>query len=385
MILNYLGQGGFLLSGEKIRAGNLFFSTVPEFIVIPMVILATLATVIASQALITGAFSLASQGMAMNLIPKMRIVHTNKEHEGQIYIPFVNWSLFIGCIFLVLTFRSSSALASAYGLAVSAVMLVTTISMTLIALRIWKWNKFLSLLIFGTLGTIDFIFLFANIFKLLEGGYVPVIIGIVLATIMFTWNWGRRQVRFALNNLEDTTMEEFLRIKNEESEHFPRSIIMLTPDHAGSLGDQAPAIATLFKQRFDHLPRHLVLLTIRQKRHPVIDSSERYDIVEFDNDHDLDRSLLSIQVNFGYMEEPDVETIISDLSSNKKLSAYDDPEKWLIHAAKERVVVQTKAKGFSKFRYGLFRTLSRQAQPAYNYFGLDNDSRLSLELISVEL
>ena len=385
LVLNYLGQGAFLLSDKKVIEGNLFFSTVPQVLLIPVVILATCATVIASQALITGAFSLASQGMAMNLIPKMRVVHTHKEHEGQIYIPFVNWAIFIGCIFLVLAFRSSGNLAAAYGLAVSAVMLNTSVAVGFVAINVWKWPKLVAIALFSFFGLIDALFLISNISKIPSGGYVPIITGIVLATIMFTWNWGRRQVRIAMDNIENTTMTEFLEVKNNESEYFPRSMIMLTPEHARELTDQAPPIATLFKKRFDHLPRHIILLTVRQKRRPYVDESERYDIIEFDNDHEHDRSLLSVQVNFGFMEEPDVETIVSDLAGNKKLSAHDDPSKWLIHAAKERVVVRTQAKGFAKFRYGLFRSLSRQAQPAYNYFGLDNDSRLSLELISVEL
>lgn len=385
LILNYFGQGAYLISGQHVHDGNLFFSTVPHMALIPMVILATAATVIASQALITGAFSLASQGMAMNLIPKMRIVHTHKEHEGQIYIPFVNWALYIGCVFLVLAFRSSSALAAAYGLAVSAVMFITSIVVCNIALKMWKWPKPVALGLFGFFGAIDAAFLLSNLVKIPSGGYVPVITGLVLATIMFTWNWGRRQVRNALVNIDDTTMEQFLAEKNSESQHFPRSMIMLTADHPTSLNDQAPVIATLFKKRYDYLPRHLVLLTIREKRTAHLSDDERYDIIEFDNDHEKDRSLLSIQINSGFMEDVEVEHIIADLAANKKLSAYNDPNQWLIHAAKERVVVKTQARGLQKFRYGLFRTLSRQAQPAYNYFGLDNDARLSLELISVEL
>jgi KUP system potassium uptake protein len=385
LVLNYLGQGAYLISDNKIYDANLFFSTVPRTLLIPMVILATMATVIASQALITGAFSLASQGMAMNLIPKMRVIHTHKEHEGQIYIPFVNWSVFIGTVFLVLAFRSSAALAAAYGLAVSAVMFVTSIAVCMIAIKVWKWPRPIAYAIFGFFGIIDASFLLSNFVKIPTGGYVPIIAGFTLATIMFTWNWGRRKLRYAMAELSNMNMREFLAIKNNESEHFPRSMIMLTADHPINLDDMVPPIATLFQQRFEHLPRHLVLLTVREKRKAYVEAEERYEIIEFDNDHERDRSLLSIQANFGYMEEIQVEDIIKDLAANKQLAAHNDPSQWLIHAAKERVVVKTKARGLERFRYGLFRTLSRQAQPAYNYFGLDNDSRLSLELISVEL
>ena len=378
LILNYLGQGAFLLSGKKVLNENLFFSTVPQVLLVPVVILATCATVIASQALITGAFSLASQGMAMNLIPKMRVIHTHKEHEGQIYIPFVNWAIYIGCVFLVLAFRSSGNLAAAYGLAVSAVMLNTSLAVCFVAIRDWKWPKAVAIPLFVFFGLIDAVFLISNVSKIPSGGYVPIVVGVILATIMFTWSWGRRQVRNALANSDHTTMAEFLNTKNTETVHFPRSMIMLTPHHARTLEDQAPPIASLFKKRFDHLPSHIVLLTIRQKRRAHVEESDRYDIIEFDNDHEKDRSVLSIQANFGFMEEPDVEKVIHDLAANKTLSAYDDPSKWLIHVSKERIVVKTKTKGWARFRYGLFRSISRQAQPAYNYFGLDNDTRLSL-------
>lgn len=385
LVLNYMGQGAYLISDKPIRDENLFFSAVPNMMLIPMVLLATAATVIASQALITGAFSLASQGMAMNLIPKMRVVHTHKEHEGQIYIPFVNWSIYIGTIFLVLAFRSSAALAAAYGLAVSAVMFVTSISVGMIAVKVWKWPRFAAIALFGFFALIDASFLLSNIIKIPTGGYVPIVVGLTLATIMFTWNWGRRKVRLALAAASDMTMSEFLDLKNNEAEHFPRSMIMLTADHPTTGDDLVPPIATLFQKRFEHLPRHLVLLTVREKRIAHVLPENRYDIVEFDNDHETGHSLLSIQVNSGFMDEVSVADIIRDLSENKKLAAHNDPEQWLVHAAKERVVVQTKARGLERLRYGLFRTLSRQAQPAYNYFGLDNDSRLSLELISVEL
>ncbi|HMS25370.1 MAG TPA: KUP/HAK/KT family potassium transporter [Acidimicrobiia bacterium] len=385
LVLNYLGQGAFLLSGEQVQNENLFFSTVPQVLLIPMVILATCATVIASQALITGAFSLASQGMALSLIPKMRVVHTHREHEGQVYIPFVNWSIFIGCVFLVLAFRSSGNLAAAYGLAVSAVMLNTSLAVCLVAIHTWKWRKMVAIPLFTFFAIIDALFLLSNLVKIPSGGYVPIITGAVLATIMFTWNWGRRKVRVAIENIDTSTMAEFLESKNSESQHFPRSMIMLTPEHPTELNSGTPTIAALFKRRYDYLPRHLILLTIRQKRRPHVAPEERYEIIEFDNDHDNDRSLLSIQANFGFMEDADVEEIVTYLAENKALSAHEDPKQWLIHATKERVVIKTKAHGLEKFRYGLFRSLSRQAQPAYYYFGLDNDTRLSLELISVEL
>ena len=165
LILNYLGQGAYLLQGKEVISDNLFYSLVPSSLLAPMVILASMATVIASQALISGAFSLTSQGIALGLLPRLKISNTNEHHEGQIYISFVNWSLFVGCVLLVIGFGSSAALASAYGLAVSGVMVVTTLSMILIARKLWNWSRLASLGLFVPLLAFDSMFLTANSLK----------------------------------------------------------------------------------------------------------------------------------------------------------------------------------------------------------------------------
>jgi KUP system potassium uptake protein len=140
LLLNYLGQGAYLLSGQAVINSNIFFSMVPTFMLIPMVVLATLATIIASQALITGVFSLTAQAISLGLIPWVKVLHTHQDQEGQIYVPIINKALLIGCVLLVLIFRSSSGLASAYGLAVSGDMLVTSIAMILLSKYLWKWS-----------------------------------------------------------------------------------------------------------------------------------------------------------------------------------------------------------------------------------------------------
>jgi KUP system potassium uptake protein len=140
LLLNYLGQGAYLLRGEPVAGGNLFYNLVPSSLLFPMVLLATVATVIASQALISGAFSLAARAIRLGLFPRLQLLHTHERHAGQVYVPFVNWSLFIGCVLLVATFGSSSALGAAYGLAVAGVMVITSIAMDRIAQLYWKWR-----------------------------------------------------------------------------------------------------------------------------------------------------------------------------------------------------------------------------------------------------
>ena len=158
----------------------------------PMVLLATVATVIASQALISGAFSLVSQAIRLGLFPRLDILHTHYAHAGQIYVPFVNWSLVLGCILLVVSFGSSSALAAAYGLAVSGVMVITSLAMFPIARSSWNWSALRTGLVWSALTAVNGSFLLASSLKFLEGGYVPLSVGLVVFLVMATWRWGRK-------------------------------------------------------------------------------------------------------------------------------------------------------------------------------------------------
>ena len=175
LLLNYLGQGAFLLSGAPIVGGKIFYSLVPASLLYPTILLATAATVIASQALISGAFSLASQATGLGLFPRLRVLHTHHAHAGQIYIPFINWALYAGCIVLVLTFGSSAALGAAYGLAVSGVMVITSAAMFPVSRLCWGWSTIATGLLWGSLTTINGSFFLASSLKLLEGGFVPAV------------------------------------------------------------------------------------------------------------------------------------------------------------------------------------------------------------------
>ena len=192
LLLNYLGQGAHLLGGAPIAAGKLFYSLAPAPLVAPLVILATLATVVASQALISGAFSLTSQAIGLGLFPRFDVKHTHLDHAGQIYIPVVNWGLYLGCVALVIGFGSSSALAAAYGLAVAGVMLITSCAMVPIALRYWRWSAARTALVWGPFTAVNGAFLVASSLKFMEGGFVPLSVGVAAFLVMATWRWGRK-------------------------------------------------------------------------------------------------------------------------------------------------------------------------------------------------
>ena len=380
LLLNYLGQGAFLLRGGAVVGGSLFYSLVPTALLFPMVILASMATVIASQALISGAYSLASQGVALGLLPRLKIKHTHEHHEGQIYISFINWSIYVGCILLVLAFGSSEKLASAYGLAVSGVMVATTLSMMLVAKHLWKWHTAAIAALFVPLSMIDLMFLSANGLKFLEGGYVPLSIALLLYLAMNTWAWGKKHWRRELSEHSTMTMREIKEIKDSQKVSLDRSMLILSPEQPTTLSEKAPAILELFLKRYHILPRHLIVLTITQARQPHVPEEERYTIKQYDNNHEKDTSLLSINARYGFLENPNVEEIIRDIAANKELTPDDDMKDWLLYVARERVIVQGHT-SLRKLRAIFYSILINNASPAYDYFNLGNDSRVSVELV----
>ena len=387
LILSYLGQGAFLLSGKMVANENLFFSLVPKPILLPVILLATCSTIIASQALISGAFSLASQGIALGYMPRLHIKHTHKHHEGQIYLPFVNWALYIGCIALVLTFKTSGNLASAYGLAVSLDMVITSICIMALAIFTWKWNRFIAVLTFGLFAVVDLCFLSANSLKLFAGGYVPLSIGIVLFLVMGTWRWGKSHVRRTFLSHSNMTMRSLLSIKQDQIAHETANLLVLTMHTPTSLDDPVPPLVELFFRKFKTMPRHLIILTISQTKRPYVRADKRYEITAFENDHAKNTSLISIKAQFGFQEDPDVEKVIKYIASRDDLTPNDLMEDWIIYVGRERIIVP-KPHGvhlFRRIRARVYAFMMRNSRPTYEYYGLGKDGRVSVELVPVRI
>ncbi len=382
LILNYLGQGAYLISGQTVSGNNLFFSLVPLNFLYPMVVLATFATIIASQALISGAYSLISQAIALGLFPRFDVRYTHEHHAGQIYVPFINWSLYIGCILLVFIFRSASALAAAYGLAVSGVMLATTCAMIAISRYTWKWGYLRIVVVWLPLFIIDASFLIANSLKFVDGGFIPFLIGIGVFIVMTTWYWGRQQILDAYSQVSTMTVGRLINIKKSATQFFPRSMLILTPTYVSSAEDKIPAHVQLFWERYKVLPKHLILLTIVEKKTPYI-RTDRYRISIFDKDKD--RSFIAVEASFGFKEEPDVERVIGDIAANEDLTPYDDLSDWIIFVGKERIVQRPQGRRRNKLRFYLFRLIFRNTERTYSYFGIDDDVRLTTEIIPVAL
>lgn len=382
LILNYLGQGAFLLKGSEVLNDNLFYSTVPTWGIIPMVILATFATIIASQAMISGAFSLASQAARLGFFQRLKIVHTHDEHEGQIYVPAINWLLYAGCITLVLVFQSSSKLASAYGLAVSGDMVITSLSMIIVTTKIWKWNLAKALSIFAPLLLIELAFLGANSLKLFEGGFIPLGIAVTIWYIMKTWAWGKSKVRRRFEELPSMTIRHLINIKKNSPTFMPRTVILMTPTPVLTKEQAVPALKQMFWERYGLLPEHLVFLNVKIVKQPFV-HGVRYEVITFYED-EKKGSIRNIEVKFGFMEELLVEKALFDMAADQELTIGTDATKWLIHSASERIIISPSLAGFQRIRLGLFKFMLQNSLRADQFFGLGKKVALSIEVLPVK-
>ena len=382
LLASYLGQGAFLLGRGEIVEGSVFYSLVPRALLVPMVILATFSTVIASQALISGAFSLATQAVSLGLFPRLQVVHTHHAHSGQIYVPFINWALYVGCVALVLKFESSSNLAAAYGLSVSGVMLSTSIAMTAIARLYWNWKWPLIGLVFGPLALVDAAYLSANSLKFLEGGYIPLSLGAILFVVMTTWRWGRKATFAAYSGKRTMTMKELVELK-ETAPLFDRNAILMVPKPLRSETDNSPALLQLLWERWGMLPKNLLFVEVVHKKTPWI-HEQRHHVTVFQRSSDRG-FVVSVAMSFGFMEDPNVEQVLESLASHHEIDLPSDPSRWIVHASQENVVPAKDAGIFSRLRLRLFSFLRQISTPSYYYYGVGDAVQLSTEIMPVRI
>lgn len=298
LVLNYLGQGALLLR-DPAAVENPFFRLVPSWALIPMVVLATATTIIASQALITGVFSLTRQAVQLGFAPRMRIIHTSSREIGQIYIPVVNYILLVGVMWVVFSFKSSSALASAYGIAVTATMVVTTFLAFVVARKLWNWSLARSLSLFGFFAIIDLAFFGSNMVKIADGGWVPLAIAALIYLLMSTWKKGRRILADHLK-AKSVSVEDFLaRIKINPPVRVQGTAVYMSGD---AWGVPVPLLHNLKHNKVLH--ERVVLLTIRTVDVPSVNKKER---VRIDS---MGPEFYRIIANYGFMETPKIKHIL---------------------------------------------------------------------------
>jgi KUP system potassium uptake protein len=294
LALNYLGQGALVLSNPDTIA-NPFFLLAPPWLLLPLVVLATLATIVASQAVITGAFSLTRQAIQLGLLPRLEVRFTSETHQGQIYLPRVNWLLLAAVVTLVLLFGSSSSLASAYGIAVFGTMVVTTVLACVVMSRSWGWGPVKTGLVMIPLLLIDLTFLSSNLVKLLDGGYVPLIIAGVFFLLMYTWVKGTR-ILFEKTRKIDVPLIELVQMLEKSPPHRVKgTAVFLTSDP-----DTAPAALLHNLKHNKVLHEKNVILTVRSEDIPRVEDEDRVGI-----EHVGD-SFWRIRLSYGYMETPNI-------------------------------------------------------------------------------
>src|SRR6185369_953061 len=290
LAVSYLGQGALLIADPK-AIENPFFLMFPDWALIPMVALATAATVIASQAVITGAYSLTHTAIQLGLLPRFEIRHTSEAHSGQIFIPRINLLLFL----LVVLFRSSSALASAYGISVTGTMVVTAMMGFVVIWRVWKWSPIAAAALIAPFLFLDITFLAANLLKVFEGGWVPLALGGAMILVMYTWRRGSRLLFEKSRKLEFPLAELVAMLEKRPPQRVPGTAVFLTSDPAS-----APTALLHSLKHYKVLHEKNVILTIETAPTPRIDPADR---VRFEA---ISPTFSKVLLRFGFMESPNV-------------------------------------------------------------------------------
>ncbi len=355
LVLNYFGQGALMLADESAR-DNPFFAMVPAGAwTYALVGLSAAATVIASQALISGAFSLTHQAVQLGFFPRVTVKHTSREAEGQIYVPEINWLLMLACLILVLAFRESSKLAAAYGIAVTGTMAITSIVYFEVTRTTWKWPLGKSLPLLLLFLSFDLPFFGSNLFKLLDGGYVPVLVGAAFFLVMVTWKRGRAIYREHLESIAPSIAEFLATLDRKLAARVPGAAVFLY----GPI-DGVPLVLLHHVDRIRTLPETVVLLTLRITHAPYAEDDDV-------KHEDLGRGFHRLTIERGFMDAPDVPRALAHCV--KKFGLAIDPAEVTYFLGRETFLA-TSAGRMGAWSESLFAFLARNARPATQHFAI---------------
>lgn len=409
LLINYAGQVGRLLEHGVPPRANTFYSLTPRtgepsidaIIQTADMVISAIAAFIASQALITGMFSIIKQAMALGFTPRYLVRYTSKETEGQVYLPGVNWAMFAGCVTITLGFQNSSNLAAAYGIAVTGTMVITTIVFGYVAHYRWNWSLARTLTVCSMLLSIDVLFFGSNLLKFTHGGYVPMVIALALVTIMLTWQWGRSQFarafyEFGVRDGKQISWLVALRDMLDEvqasiEENLPlakilvqgrrrlvetdRAAVFLCSRPIQSLDDYVPVSLRIFLKKYGVLPAHITLLHVYQLPVPIGDRAKRYKVQE------LGHNIIAVTVTYGYMEQPDVRGALRELQRRGEVNI--PSERWIVEVGEEEIITDPNLTFLQWIRIQLFRWVLKLSTPAHKYLGLGYDAGISKEVIPV--
>jgi KUP system potassium uptake protein len=360
LVLNYFGQGALLLH-EPASIQNPFFHLGPDWALIPMLILATLATVIASQAVISGAFSVARQSVQMGFLPRMLIVHTSGKEQGQIYVPFTNWTLYLAVVALVIGFKSSSNLAAAYGIAVTGTMLIDTILVAFVMALMWRWSKLTVALVAGSLLLIDIAFFSANIIKIPEGGWFPIAMALVSFTVLTTWRLGRRLVGEEMTK-QSIPMEDFL-MAIDGVHRVNGTAVFMTGSKEG-----VPAALLHNLKHNQVLHERVALVTVQTADTPYVNELDRMYL------HPMGKGFMRLVIRYGFMEDPDIPRALEHC--NRFGESFEIMET-TFYLSRE-TIVPTFTRKISPLRARLFGLMSKNATSATEFFKIPTNRVVEL-------
>ncbi len=356
LTLNYFGQGGLLLS-QPDSIENSFYQLAPQWSHYGLVTLATVATVIASQSIISGAYSLTSQAVQLGFLPRLRIVHTAGHEIGQIYVPLVNWALAIGTLTAVIGFGSSDALAGAFGIAVSMLMAITTVMATFVALH-WKYNPLLVYSINGSLIALDLLFVASTSTKLFDGGWFPLLISLVIAFLMLTWRRGQEILDKVRLEIRDKAKDFIERISADPPYRIPGTAVVL-----GRMTKGVPLALTRNLMVNHVLYEKVLLVAVEMTETPRVADEDRVRISALSDD------VTRVELRFGFMEQPDVPKGLSVAVARQQIPACD-LQRVMYFTGHETITPTGRQAGMARWREVIFAFMHRNAQQPGAYFNI---------------
>jgi KUP system potassium uptake protein len=353
LLLNYLGQGALLLGNPK-AIENPFFLMAPAWARLPLVILATAATIIASQAVISGAFSVTRQAMQLGFLPRLRILHTSERAAGQIFVPFVNWTLLGLVLALVLGFKSSGRLASAYGIAVTGTMFITTCMLAVLLFSVWRWNRVAAAATTGLFLVVDGAYFASNLTKIPDGGWFPLMVALAAFTLLTTWSTGRRILRRRLRE-DSMPLELLIAQPNRSITRVPGTAVFLSANAEGA----PPALLHNIKHN-KVLHDRVVILTVKIENFPYVDEAERA------RSEALGQGFYRIVLRYGFMEDVDVPAALLRAGACGPAFRMQETSFFL----GRQTLIPSKRPGMAIWREHLFAWLVRNAESAMEFFKL---------------
>jgi KUP system potassium uptake protein len=361
LMLNYLGQGALLLANPA-AIENPFYLLAPEALRLPLVFLAVMATIIASQAVISGAFSVTQAAIQLGFIPRMRVLHTSATAFGQIYIPLVNWLLMALVITLVVTFGSSSNLAAAYGIAVTGAMLIDTLLLSVVVFALWRWNRWLAFGAIGLFLVIDVAYFAANLTKVPDGGWFPLLVGVLLFTALTTWRKGRQLMA---QRLRESAMpiEVFIRSARGSAARVPGTAVFLTSTPEG-----VPHALLHNLKHNKVLHERIIILTVRIEEVPWVEDASRFELTPLGDD------FYRLILRYGFMQEPDVPAALKLVEGCGAQFRMMDTSFFL---ARQTLIASARP-GMAIWREKLFAWMLNNAETAMSFFKLPTNRVVEL-------